>query len=164
MLDRDQQRVGVARRRLTEPDGRVVLLGHRGRGRDGCFVAGEDAGQQVGRGGRNDGVGIDQAVRVAIADVREVDVVRGASAGEHRVQLLARFAAGGEPVHGVGGDALGAVDSGRVAQFGALCDVVGGQGDDAPVGVVLDGQPATHSDLEDSPAVAVLHPVGPADP
>ena len=36
-----------------------------------------------------------------------------------------------EPVHGVGGDALGGVDGGGVAETGGVLDVVGGQPDSA---------------------------------
>jgi hypothetical protein len=40
------------------------------------------------------------------------------AAGHHRVQLLPGFLAGQQAVHGVGGDALGAVDRGGVTESG----------------------------------------------
>ena len=40
------------------------------------------------------------------------------AAGEHRVQLLSGLLPGQQAVHGVGGDALGGMNSGRVAETG----------------------------------------------
>jgi hypothetical protein len=57
-------------------------------------------------------------VGVAVADDLEVEVVGGPSAGQHRVQLLSGFLPGQQSVHGVGGDALGAVDGGGVTESG----------------------------------------------
>jgi hypothetical protein len=57
-------------------------------------------------------------VGVAVADDLEVEVVGGPSAGEHGVQLLSGFLPGQQSVHGVGGDALGAVDGGGVTESG----------------------------------------------
>ena len=65
-----------------------------------------------------------------------------------------------ESVHGVGGDALGAVDGGGVAQAGRGLDVVGGEPDGELAAVVSDGQVAVPADCGDGPAVAVLDPVG----
>jgi hypothetical protein len=58
--------------------------GGRGRG----VVAGENLTEQLGRGVRCDGVGSDEAVRVAVANNLQVEMVGGPSPGEHRVQLL----------------------------------------------------------------------------
>ena len=65
-----------------------------------------------------------------------------------------------EAVHGVGRDALGAVDGGGVAEPGGAADVVGGEPDGEPAAVVPDGQAAVLADVGDGPAVAVLDPVG----
>ena len=81
----------------------------------GGVVAGQDLFEQFGRGARDDAVGSDEAVRVAVADHLQVQVIRGSSAGEHGVQLLPGFLAGQQAVHGVGGDALGSVNGGGVA-------------------------------------------------
>ena len=45
-------------------------------------------------------------------------------------------------MHGVGGDALGGVDGGGVAETGRLADVVGGQPDGEPAAVMSDGEVA----------------------
>ena len=57
-------------------------------------------------------------MRVAVADHLKVEVVGGPSAGEHGVQLLPGFLPGSQTVHRVGGDALGGVDGGGVAETG----------------------------------------------
>ena len=95
----------------------------------------------VGGGGRVDDLGVDQGVRVAVADGDEVGGVGVPSAGEHRVGLLPGFVAGEQSVAGVGGDALGGVGGGRVAEFDPLGDVVGGQGD-VPSGLGVPGADA----------------------
>ena len=59
------------------------------------------------------------------------------AAGEHGVELLSGFLAGEQAVHGVGGDALGAVDGGGAAEAGRGANVVGGQ----PHGAVAAGMP-----------------------
>ena len=76
-------------------------------------------------------------MRVAVADDLQVQVVGGPSAGEHGVQLLPGLLPGDQAVHGVGGDALGGMDGGRVPELGGLGDVVGGQ----PGGEVAAGVP-----------------------
>ena len=81
-------------------------------------------------------------MRVAVADDLEVEVVGGPAAGEHGVQLLAGLLPGEQAVHGVGGDALGGVDGGGVAETGRGADVVGGQPDGEVAAVVPDGQVA----------------------
>ena len=70
-------------------------------------------------------------MRVAVADDLEVEVVGVPAAGEHRVELLPGLLPGDQAVHGVGGDALGGVDGGGVAELGRGADVVGGQPDGA---------------------------------
>ena len=72
----------------------------------------------LGRGAGCDGVGSDEGVRVAVADDLQVEVIRDPAAGEHRVQLLPGFLSGDQAVHGVGGDALGGVNGGGVAETG----------------------------------------------
>ena len=131
-----------------------------GGGGPGGVVAGEDLFQDVDGGGGVDVFGPDHRVRVAVADDLQVQVVRGAAAGRHRVQLLPGFVAGDVAVHGVGGDALGGVHGGRVPQLDLPGDVVGGEPDEPAVVEVLHGQPAVAVDPVDGPAVAVLHPVG----
>ena len=64
-------------------------------------------------------------MRVAVADDLEVEVVGVPAAGEHRVQLLPGLLPGQQAVHGVGGDALGGMDGGGVAETGRGADVVG---------------------------------------
>ena len=70
----------------------------------------------LGGGAGCDGFGSDDGVRVAVADDLQVQVVGGPSAGEHGVQLLPGFLPGDQAVHGVGGDALGGMDGGRIAR------------------------------------------------
>jgi hypothetical protein len=63
-------------------------------------------------------------------------------------------------VHGVGGDALGGVDGGGIAEAGGGTDVVGGQPDRDVAASVPNRQVALLADLGDGPAVAVFDPVG----
>ena len=99
-------------------------------------------------------------MRVAVADDLKVEVVGGPAAGEHGVQLLPGFLPGEQAVHGVGGDALGGVDGGGVAEAGRLADIVGRESDGELAAGVPDGQVALFADMGDGPAVAVLDPVG----
>jgi len=63
-------------------------------------------------------------------------------------------------VHGVGGDALGGVNGGGVAEAGGSADIVGGQPDgEVMVAVMCGGEPAVVAHCGDGPAVAVLNPV-----
>ena len=152
--------VAVAGDGVRESVGRVGE-GAGGRGGGGVvLVAGEDAFEEVGGGRRDDRLGPDEGVGVAVADDFEVDVVGVPAAGEHRVQLLAGFGAGGDAVQDVGGDALGAVDGARVAEFDGLGDVAGGQDHGLPVGLVDRAEVAVGGDAGDGPAVAVADPVG----
>ena len=66
-------------------------------------------------------------MRIAIADDLQVQVIRGPSAGEHRVQLLTRFLRCGQAVHRVGGDALSGMDGRGVAKSGGGLNIVGGE-------------------------------------
>ena len=160
VLGGDVEAVEVALGGLAEPGGGVGLLAHEaGRGPLGV-VAGQHRLEDVGRGERPDQGRVDHRVRVAVADDLEVDVVGRSAAGEHRVELLARLGAGGQAVHGVGGDALGGVHGAGVAELGGGLDVVGGQADGAAVLGVLHGQVAAVVERQDGPPVAVLDPVG----
>jgi hypothetical protein len=62
-------------------------------------------------------------------------------------------------VHGVGGDALGGVDGGGVAQSGRGLNVVGGEPCGEVAAVVSDGQVAAATYSSDGPAVSVFDPV-----
>ena len=132
--------VGVALDSVEQPGGGVVEF-TQGRGGGGRrVVAGQDLLQGLGRGAGRDGVGADHTVGVAVADDLEVEVVGVPAAGEHGVELLPGFLAGEQAVHGVGGDALGAVDGGGVAEPGRGADVVGGQPGSEPAPLVPNGQ------------------------
>jgi hypothetical protein len=63
-------------------------------------------------------------VRVAVADDLKVEMVSGSSAGEHGVQLLSGLLPGDQAVHGVGGDALGGMDGGGIAETGGGAHIV----------------------------------------
>ena len=93
---------------------------------------------------------------VAVADDLEVEVVGVPAAGEHRVQLLPGLLPRCEAVRRVGGDALGRMDGGGIAETGRLADIVGGESDRAVAAGVPDGQVALFADMGDRPAVAVL--------
>ena len=145
---------------VCEPDGRVVLVALQGGGGPRCAVAGQDLLEQLGRGGRMDRLGPDEAVRVAVPDDLQVEMVGDPASGQHGVQLLPGLLAGDQAVHGVGGDPLRGVHGGGVAQLNRLGDIVGGQPDGAAVAVVPHRQATAPADLEDGPPVAVLHPIG----
>ena len=83
-----------------------------------------------------DRLGPDEAVRVAVPDDLQVEVVGDPAPGQHGVQLLPGLLAGGQAVHGVGGDPLRGVHGGGVAQLNRLGDVAGGQPDGAAVAAV----------------------------
>ena len=65
-----------------------------------------------------------------------------------------------EAVHGVGGDALGGMDGGGIAETGRGAHIVSGEPDGELAAVVPDGEVTVPADAGDGPAVAVLHPVG----
>jgi hypothetical protein len=123
-------------------------------------VAGEDLLQGLGRGAGGDRFGSDEGVRVAVANHLQVHVIRYPAAGEHGVQLLPGLLPGSEPVHGVGGDALGGVDGGGVAEAYGGNDVIGWQPDSEVAASVPHGQVAFFADMGDGPAVAVFDPLG----
>src|SRR5512132_387967 len=81
------------------------------------------------------------------------------SAGEHGVQLLPGLQPGGQAVHRVGGDALGAVAGGGVAQSCRGLNVVGGEPDGEVAAVVSNDQLAAATYSSDGPAVSVFDPV-----
>jgi hypothetical protein len=144
---------------VCEPDGRVMLVALQGGGGQGRIVAGQDPVKQLGRGGRVDRFGPDEAVRVAVSDELQVEVVGDPASGQHGVQLLPGFLSGDQAVHGVGGDPLRGVHGGGVAQLNGLGDVAGGQPNSPVVAVVPHRQATVTGDFEYGPPVAVLHPV-----
>ncbi len=91
-------------------------------------------------------------------------VVLDPAAGEHRVEHLAVLGAADDPVDDIGGDALGGVDGGGVAELDMLGHVRRGQDRVQPRGRVPHRQGAVGPDVGDDPAVAVLHPVGATHP
>ena len=97
---------------------------------------------------------------VAVADDLEVEVVGVPAAGEHGVQLLPGLLPGQQAVHGVGGDALGSVDGGGVAESGRRSNIVGGQPDGEVAAGVPHGQVTLLADAGDGPTVAVFDPIG----
>ncbi len=97
---------------------------------------------------------------VAVADDLEVEVVGVPAAGEHGVQLLAGLLPGQQAVHGVGGDALGGMDGGGVAESGRGAHIAIRQPDGQPAAVVPDREVTLLADVGDGPPVAVLHPIG----
>ena len=160
VLGGDVEAVEVALGGLAEPGRGVGLLADEaGRGSRGG-VAGQHLFEDVGRGQRSDQRRVDDRVRVAVPDHLEVDVVAALASGEHRVELLAGLGAGGQAVHGVGGDALGGVHGAGVAELGGGLDVLAGEADGAAVLGVLDGEVAAVVEGQDVPPVAVLDPVG----
>ena len=166
MLGGHVQGVDVALDGVAEPDGGILLLSQQGACRSWGVVSGQDVFEQLGRGGGAYRVGPDEGVRVAVADQLQVDVVAEPSPGAHGVQLLPRLGTGDQAVHGVGGDPLGGVNRGGVAEFNGVAYVAGGQVDGAAAPAVLYPQPAVPISSEDGPPVAVLHPVrgGGAEP
>ena len=67
-----------------------------------------------------DRLGPDEAVRVAVPDDLQVEMVGDPASGQHGVQLLPGLLAGDQAVHGVGGDPLRGVHRGGVAQLNRL--------------------------------------------
>jgi hypothetical protein len=155
----DVETVGVALDSLGELGRWVVELAQHSAGGERRFVAGEDLLQRLGRRAREDGVGSDEGVGVAVADHLEVEMVGVPAAGEHRVQLLPGFLPGQQAMHRVGGDALGRMDGGGVAKTGRRLNVVGGESDGQVAAGVSHGQVTVFSDVGDHPAVPVFHPI-----
>jgi hypothetical protein len=100
----------------------VLLPLQRGRRRWGG-VARQDLLKQLGSGSQFVVLGSQDCVWVSVADDRHVEVVGGAAAGQHGVELLPRLMAGSEAVHGGDGDALSAVHCGGVAELGGSAEV-----------------------------------------
>jgi len=99
-------------------------------------------------------------VGVAVADDLEVEVVGVPAAGHHCVQLLSGLLPGQQAVHGVGGDALGTMDGGGIAETGRCADIVDRQSNGQVAAVVPDREVTALADAGDGPAVAVFDPVG----
>jgi hypothetical protein len=99
-------------------------------------------------------------VGITVADALEVEVVGVPAAGEHRVQLLPGLLSSSEAVHRVGGDTLGGMDGGGIAETGRGVDVVDRQPDAELAAGVPHGQLALFADAGDGPPVAVFDPVG----
>jgi len=70
----DMETVGVALDRLEQPGRWIGELRQHGAGGERRFIVGEDLLQRLGRGGRGNGLGSDEAVGVAVADTRLVAV------------------------------------------------------------------------------------------
>ena len=63
-------------------------------------------------------------------------------------------------MHRVGGEALGRVDGGGIAETGRLADIVGGESDHEVATGVPHGEPAVVAHCGDGPTVPVFDPVG----
>jgi len=64
-----------------------------------------------------DRLGSDEAVRVAVPDDLQIEVVGDAASGQHGVQLLPGLLTGKQALHGVGGESLRTVHSGLPRVF-----------------------------------------------
>jgi hypothetical protein len=95
-------------------------------------------------------------VGVAVADHLEVEVVGVPATAEHRIELLPGLLPGHQAMHGVGGDALGGMDGGGVAETGRGSNVITGQPDGEVAAGVSDSEPTAAVDVGDGPAVAVF--------
>ena len=83
------------------------------------------------------------------------------AASQHRVKLLPGLLPGHQAVHGVGGDALGTVNSGGIAETGRLAHLINRQLDGQLAAVVPDGEVTAPADAGDGPPVAILNPLHP---
>src|SRR5215207_1569462 len=145
----------MARRLEAAPHGgRALLLPADGGRGGGEAAAGQDSLQQVG-GGRLLDVVLEDAVRVAVAADRKVKVVGGPATADHRVELFAGHQLVDESVGGVGGDALGGVNGGGVAELDGLPHVVTGEGDGFAGAQVVRSEFAVGGESSDGPPVAV---------
>src|SRR5829696_2654401 len=138
--------------------GRCLFLPSDGCRGGGEAAAGQDPAQHVGGGGFTD-VGLEDAVGVAVAADRKVEVVRGPAAADHGVELFAGHQVVDEAVGGVGGDSLGGVDGGGVAELDRLPHIVPGQGDRLAGAAVEGADAAVGGEGGDGPPVAVADPV-----
>jgi hypothetical protein len=82
------------------------------------------------------------------------------AADEHGVQLLPGLLSSQQAVHGVGGDALGRMDGGGIAETGRRAHIDDRHPDGQLAAGMPDGEPTAAVDVGDGPAVAVFHPVG----
>ena len=73
--------IGVALHSVEEAGGWVVELPKQAAGGDRRVVARQDLLQSLGRGGRGNGLGSDEAVGITVADDLEVEVVGVPAAG-----------------------------------------------------------------------------------
>jgi hypothetical protein len=72
-------------------------------------------------------------VGVPVSEGLQIEVVCDSSAGQHGVELLPGFVAGGQAVHGVEGESLCGVHSGGVSELGGDLYVSGWESDAAQV-------------------------------
>ena len=147
------QTVVVALNSGMESDRGIAELPELGGGGAWGLVADQDLFEQFGGGAGGDGFGSDDGVWVAVADDLQVEVIRYASTGEHGVQLLPRFLSCDQTVRGVGGDALGGMDRGRITKLNRLADVARGQPGGEVAAVVPHRQVPVLADVADGPPV-----------
>jgi hypothetical protein len=95
-----------------------------------------------------------------VRDHRNVDVVDGAAAGQHGVELLSGLLTGHDAMHPVGSHALCGMHSRGVPQLGSRVDIAGGECHGAAVPYVPHPHTTITGQFEDGPTVTVLHPVG----
>ena len=124
-----------------ELGGGVVGMSLVAAGRQGGLVVGQDVFEDVFGGPGGEGVVVD-GVGQPVAGDGGVEVVGVPAAAGGGVELLAGFVPGDEGVAGVGGDALGGVDRGGVAEFGPGLHIVGRQLHVATPGQVGGGEGA----------------------
>ena len=127
LLGRERHGVGVPRCSVVETSLRRGGQFAGGSRRDGSAVAGEDPLERLGGGELLGDAGQLELTLVAQVVGDDVDVVLGAAAGQHRVEQLPGLLAGDDAVHDVGGQALGGVDGGGVAELDMGGDVLRGQ-------------------------------------
>jgi hypothetical protein len=84
LLDCHLEPVGVALDGVDRPRGWVAELAQGDE--EVGIAAGQDPLEQLSGGCGGDGFGLDDSVRVTVADHLQVEVVGRSSAGEHRVQ------------------------------------------------------------------------------
>src|SRR5215207_4377692 len=135
----------------------LFLPADGGRG-GGEAAAEQDPAQHVSSGVLTD-VGLEDLVGVAVAADRQVEVVGSPAAADHGVELFAGHQLVDEAVGGVGGNALGGVDGGGVAERDRLPYVVTGQGHGFAGAAVGRFDAAVGREGGDDPSVAVADPV-----
>src|SRR5215217_4702315 len=130
---------------------RLFLPSDGGRG-GGEAAAGQDPLQQAGGGGFTK-IGPGDAVGVAVTAYGYVNMVGGPSAADRCIELFACHQLVDETVGGVGGDALGGVDGGGVAELDRLPHVMTGQGHGLPCAAMNCPYAAVGVEGGDGPAV-----------